>query len=65
MPKILPNTISCTLTAVGFTDTINRPMAKKVVKIKPITASSFSCVMARIHKIDSAAKMPDTNAPAE
>ena len=45
MPKILPKMIFCTFTAVGFKEMINRPNAKKVLKIKPITASSFSLEM--------------------
>ena len=63
MPKILPKMILCTFTAVGFKEMINRPNAKKVLKINPITASSFSLEMDLIQRMESAAKIPAKNAP--
>ena len=63
MPKILPKIISCTLTEVGFSEIINNPNAKNVVKINPIMASSRSLVIDFIHKIAKAAKIPEKNAP--
>ena len=55
--------ILCTFTAVGFKEMINSPNAKKVLKIKPITASSFSLEMDLIQRMESAAKIPAKNAP--
>nr|PRK58013.1 hypothetical protein BV190_00385 [Haemophilus influenzae] len=43
---------------------INSPNAKKVLKIKPITASSFSLEMDLIQRMESAAKIPAKNAPS-
>ncbi|MNV97361.1 hypothetical protein D3C71_1924690 [compost metagenome] len=64
MPRILPKIIDCTLTEVGLSDTINRPTAKKVEKIKPIMASSRRRVTWRTSVIASAASMPVKKAPA-
>ncbi|MNT90950.1 hypothetical protein D3C72_2319700 [compost metagenome] len=64
MPRILPKIIDWTLTEVGFSDTINRPTAKKVEKIKPIMASSRRRVTWRTSVIASAASMPVKKAPA-
>ena len=53
----------CTFIEVGFKEMISKPKAKKVLKIKPITASSLSLEMDLIHKMESAAKMPAKKAP--
>ena len=53
----------CTFIEVGFKEIISKPKAKKVLKIKPITASSLSFEIDLIHKIESAAKIPAKKAP--
>ena len=53
----------CTFIEVGFKEIISKPKAKKVLKIKPITASSLSLEIDLIHKMESAAKMPAKKAP--
>ena len=55
--------IFCTFIEVGFKEIISKPKAKKVLKIKPITASSLSLEMDLIHKMESAAKIPAKKAP--
>jgi hypothetical protein len=65
MPRMLPMTIACTSTAVGFSETISRPNAKNEVKTMPITASSRSLVRCRTITIAAAARPPAKKAPIE
>ena len=55
--------IFCTLTEVGLSEMINKPNAKKVLKIKPITASSLILEIDLIQRMEMAAKIPEKKAP--
>ena len=62
--RMLPSMMVCMFTLVGESETMNRPRPKKEVKIRPITASCFSRVIAGAARIAAAASAPARNAPA-
>ena len=61
---MLPSTIDWMFTAVGRSETINKPAAKKAVNTTPITASSRNRVRCRTIAMPSAASSPVAKAPA-
>ncbi|MNL53035.1 hypothetical protein D3C87_1762520 [compost metagenome] len=65
MARILPRTIDWTSTDVGETDTMNSPSPKKLVKIRPMTASSRNLVRCDRNSMAPAASPPERNAPIE
>ena len=63
IPRMLPNTIVLRLMLLGNTEMMSTPAAKKVVKTRPMTASSRIVVLALIHPMTAAAARPEANAP--
>ena len=62
--RMLPMMIVWIEIAMGLRETMNSPSPKKLVKISPITTSSFSPERCRSASIASAASPPDRKAPS-
>ena len=63
MARILPMVMVCTLTDMGFSDTMKRPSPKKEVKMMPMMTSIFRPDRPDRNSIAPAASPPARKAP--
>jgi hypothetical protein len=63
MARMLPKITAFRFTATGLSEMMTRPSANIDVKMRPMTASSFSMVSQRTAAMPKAATSPEVKAP--